>query len=181
MRKAQKRELGRLKQEENLRKSQELGLKMQKLDNDRRERELQEALIRREKKAKKGDVPEGPRSKISQEKKDRVEKRLKEREAELDRLNEIEQINLKRREDLYEMDVDAELDRTQSNMDEIMEDYAKADVDLTINLLDTLFPPLDDEYESTQCKYGCQFASHEEHEKICPGNVSFRTQFVEHG
>lgn len=176
MRKAQKRELGRLKQEENLRKSQELGLKMQKLDNDRRERELQEALIRRDKKAKKGDVPEGPRSKISQEKKDRVEKRLKEREAELDRLNEIEQINLKRREDLYEMDVDAELDRTQSNMDEIMEDYAKADVDLTINLLDTLFP-----LKETCETYGCTFSTKEEHEKICPGNVSFRTQFVEHG
>jgi hypothetical protein len=81
MRKALKRQLGIAKQEQHLKETIESGLKAQAIDQTRRERQLQEALIRRDA-ADKKKVHVQATSKISQEKKDRVNKRLLAKQAE---------------------------------------------------------------------------------------------------
>jgi hypothetical protein len=77
MRKAAKREQGRQKQEENLRKSQATGLQAQQADQERREKDLQKALIARDTRQANWVAP--PLSQKAKDKQDRVRKRLAEK------------------------------------------------------------------------------------------------------
>jgi len=78
--KKQKRLAGELKAAEQRAQTRESGLKAQREDQVRREEQYQRALIGRGSRQKEVEVPAGARSKISQEKQDRVNKRLAEKE-----------------------------------------------------------------------------------------------------
>lgn len=127
MRKAEKRRIGREKQEQNLRQVLASGWEAQKQDQDARDRRHQEALIARDSKTKSQETANGPKSKIAQEKQNRVVRRLNEKNAEyelnmrlIDGLSQVEQEDRAERllkaifmgagGPISEVDHDAELD-----------------------------------------------------------------------
>lgn len=144
MRKAEKRRLGREKQEKQLAATKAHGLRMQKLDQDRREKEFRDALIKREGISTRSSDNK-PQSKISKEKQARVAARLNEREETLvdimlDQVlldsNPSMGIDLKR--DVVLMDIASKhpVDFSGEDLESKMTiDYTKADVELAKSLL----------------------------------------------
>ena len=155
MRKAMKRQLGREKQAKNLADSIESGLLAQGKAKSQREHEEQQALIARHAKDKK-KTHISATSKIAQEKKARVDKRL-------DDLHQIELAEKERLDNIYlddlaytrpnwdlgitpkdpmelEFEIQTEIDSAEKKA--VFERTFGKD-DHVINLLETLFGPLD--------------------------------------